>query len=134
MEATLYYLEIVILGNFNVLLLRRRIMSSDNAGGWGLSILLVVLMVLPSFLSIANLGGQSEVEEYVSRRDTAESPSLPSIGSDYVSTDDPSYGWFWEEGNIKTASLAHRTASYVPIQDWTQRTGCLLYTSDAADE
>ena len=57
MEATLYYLEIVILGNFNVLLLRRRIMSSGNAGGWGLSILLVVLMVLPSFLSIANLGG-----------------------------------------------------------------------------
>ena len=67
MEEKLSDLEIVILGNFNVLLLRRRIMSSGNAGGWGLSILLVVLMVLPSFLGIATLGGQSEICQVIDR-------------------------------------------------------------------
>ena len=115
--------EAVILGNFNVLLLRRRIMANGSAGGRGLPILLVVLMTLPSLLGITALRGQSEILEGESRRDASESPGFLPIGPDYVSTDDPSHGWIWDDGNIKTASLAHRTASYVPIQDWTQRTG-----------
>ena len=53
-----------ILGNFNVLLLRRRIMSSGNAVGSRLSLLLVTLMILPSFLAIAVVGEQSEIEEF----------------------------------------------------------------------
>ena len=98
-------------------------MASGNAGGRGLHILLVVLMVLPSFLGIAALRGQSEILEGESRRDTSETPGLQPNRPDHVSTDNSSHGWIWDEGNIKTASLAHRTASYVPIQNWTQRTG-----------
>ena len=45
-------LEVRILGNFNVLLLRRRNMSSGNAARGRLSLLLVALMILPSSLAI----------------------------------------------------------------------------------
>ena len=54
MEAGLSNIETKILGNFNVLLLRRRIMASDNAVGSRLPLLLVMLMILPSILTIAS--------------------------------------------------------------------------------
>ena len=98
-------------------------MSSGNAVGSRLSLLLVTLMILPSFLAIAVVGEQSEIEEFGSQRDTTESPGFFPLDPGSVSSDEPAHGWIWDKGNIETASLAYRTASYVPIQEWTHRTG-----------
>ena len=51
-------------------------MSSGNARGSGLSLLLVMLMILPSFLAIAVVGEQSEREEFVLQRGISESPGF----------------------------------------------------------
>ncbi|MGB1461289.1 MAG: S8 family serine peptidase [Candidatus Thalassarchaeaceae archaeon] len=98
-------------------------MSSGNARGSGLSLLLVMLMILPSFLAIAVVGEQSEREEFGLQRGTIEYPGFFPLDPGAVSSDNPAHGWIWDKGNIETASLAFRTASYVPIQEWTQRTG-----------
>ena len=98
-------------------------MSSGNAARSRLSLLLVVVMILPSILTIATIGSESsELEEVLSSKETIEVP-IYSPNDPMAIFDDPSYGWYWDKENVGTASLFHRTASYVPIQDWSQRTG-----------
>ena len=119
----MFDLEIVILGNFNVLLLRRRSMSSDNAAGSRLSLLLVSIMILPSLLAIVSTNEVSEEMEIErSSKGSMEIPSYIPNANDYDSDSDV-YGWISDKGNIGAAHLFHRTATYVPIQDWEQRTG-----------
>jgi len=99
-------------------------MSSVNAARSRLSMLLVALMILPSMLSIGALWAESsELVEASSSRGTSEFPDYIPFGQSSEDLDDPSHGWIWDKNNVETASLAYRTASYVPIQEWTQRTG-----------
>jgi len=99
-------------------------MSSGNPAGSRLSMLLVALMILPSILSMGSLWAESsELAENSESRGTSEFPNYIPFDLKSLDPDDPSYGWGWDENNIGTASLAHRIASYVPIQEWTQRTG-----------
>ena len=98
-------------------------MSSGNAGGSGLSLLLVTLMILPGILTIASSGDETtELREDRSSNESIEVPVYSGfdLGSDF---EDPSHGWYWDKENTGRASLFHRTASYVPIHDWSHRTG-----------
>ena len=99
-------------------------MSSVNAAGSRLSILLVAIMILPSMLSIGALGaGSSEMAENSESRGVSEFPSYTPLDLNSLDSHDPSYGWEWDKNNIGIASLSQRSAAYVPIQEWTQRTG-----------
>ena len=99
-------------------------MSSGSPAGSRLSILLVALMILPSTLSMGSLWAESsELAENSEYRGTSEFPNYIPLDLNSLDPDDPSYGWGWDNNNIGTASLAHRSASYVPIKEWTQRTG-----------
>ena len=100
-------------------------MPSDNAGRWGLSFLIVVLMILPSAISLVMMkSGSGPLGEDSSPRESRiaffdpidRNSLIPEYG-------DPSHGWNDEIGNIGEASLFHRTATYVPIQDWERMTG-----------
>ena len=98
-------------------------MASDNAVGSRLPLLLVMLMILPSILTIAS--SPDEPIELSGDRISNESIEIPfysdfDLGGNY---EDPSHGWYGDKENIGRASLFHRTASYVPIQDWSHRTG-----------
>jgi len=111
-------------GNFNVLLLRRRSMSSGNAVRSRLSLMLVAVMLLPSILSIGQLGlGSQELVERQDSNETIEVPGYLPFDQNSVDFEDPSHGWNWDEGNTGKAALYYRTASYVPIQEWEQVTG-----------
>ena len=111
-------------GNFNVLLLRRRSMSSGNAVRSRLSLILVAVMILPTVLSISQLGTDSqELEDRADKKEAIEVPSFLPFDQSSVDFEDPSHGWNWEEGNTGKAALYYRTASYVPIKDWEQVTG-----------
>ena len=111
-------------GNFNVLLLRRRSMSSGNAVRSRLSLILVAVMILPTVLSISQLGTDSqELEDRADKKEVIEVPSFLPFDQSSVDFEDPSHGWNWEEGNTGKAALYYRTASYVPIKDWEQVTG-----------
>ena len=123
MEIFLERLEIEFGGNFNVLLLRRRGMSSVNAVRSRLSLLLVGLMLLPSALTILSYqtgddelldDGRMETIDFV--LDTNHTLGVP----EFV---DPSHGWKGDYGNVGEASLFYRTATYVPIEDWEVTTG-----------
>ena len=123
MKIFLERLEIKCGGNFNVLLLRRRGMSSVNAVRSRLSLLLVGLMLLPSALTILSYqtgddelldDGRMETIDFV--LDTNHTLGVP----EFV---DPSHGWKGDYGNVGEASLFYRTATYVPIEDWEVTTG-----------
>ena len=100
-------------------------MPSGNAGRSRLSFLLVALMILPSAMSLGMLGSETIV---LVESDASSESKEALIGSSESSLgvpdhDDPTHGWASERGNIGEASLFYRTASYVPIQDWTKLTG-----------
>ena len=98
-------------------------MSSDNAAGSRLSLLLVSIMILPSLLAIVSTNEVSEEMEIErSSKGSMEIPSYIPNANDSDSDSDV-YGWISDKGNIGAAHLFHRTATYVPIQDWEQRTG-----------
>jgi len=98
-------------------------MSSVNAVGSRLSLLLVGLMLLPSVVTILTY--------QISNEDLLDDGRMESI--DYVLEDhstlgipessDPSHGWKEDSGNVGGASLFHRTATYVPIGEWGSTTG-----------
>ena len=99
-------------------------MSSVNAAGSRLSIMLVAIMILPSMLSIGALwAGPSEMVESSGKSGTSEFPNYVPLDLTLLESDDSSFGWEWDKNNLGIASLYHRTASYVPIQEWSQRTG-----------
>ena len=78
-------------------------------------------------------------ERHLDRNDRNEASTLsdettqretrhPNLTTDYGSLfrfdyDDQSHGWYGDSANIGAASLFYRTAKYVPMQDWTDRTG-----------
>ena len=116
--------KIKIGGNFNVLLLRRRSMSSGNAVRSRLSLVLVAVMILPTILSISQFGtDRPELEERPESKESIEVPSFMPFDQSAVDFEDPSHGWNWGEGNTGKAALYYRTASYVPIEQWEQVTG-----------
>ena len=99
-------------------------MSSGNAVRSRLSLMLVALMILPSILSMGLLGGESsELEENPASEGTIGVPSFNPLDQSSTDYDDPAHGWNWEDGNVGKAALYYRTATYVPIQEWVQRTG-----------
>ena len=66
----------------------------------------------------------STLSDETSQRETKS----PNLISDYGSLftfdyDDQSHGWYGDSANIGSASLFYRTATYVPMKDWTDRTG-----------
>ena len=98
-------------------------MPSDIAAGSRLSLLLVSVMILPSLLAIVSTNEVSEeMEIEQSSKGSMEIPSYIPNANDSDSDSDV-YGWISDKGNIGAAHLFHRTATYVPIQDWEQRTG-----------
>ncbi len=100
-------------------------MPSDNAVKPALSLFLVGLMVIPSAISIGMMGNEpSTLSDETSQRETKS----PNLISDYGSLftfdyDDQSHGWYGDSANIGSASLFYRTATYVPMKDWTDRIG-----------
>ena len=99
-------------------------MASGNAARRLLSFVLVGIMVLPVAISLVQISGMQEFSEERDSRSTLgfvfEDHKLDIGEPDHF---DPSHGWESDGGNIGEAALFHRTATYVPIQDWTQRTG-----------
>ena len=108
-----------IMGNFNFLLHSRRRMPSGSGDGTRVSLLLVMLMILPTLVSASAMteGGIGEVLD-----DPNEQPWSFSGNLGVPQTDDPSHGWYGANG-IGEAWLFHRIASYVPLLDWTGMTG-----------
>ena len=99
-------------------------MSSGNAVRSRLSLILVAVMILPTVLSISQLGtGSQELGDRAEKKEAIEVPSFLPFDQSSVDFEDPSHGWNWEEGNTGKAALYYRTASYVPIKDWEQVTG-----------
>ena len=99
-------------------------MPSGNGARIHLSLLLTALMLMPTMLALASFSHEQE------EMGTESSPlrsSDKNLGA-YLGqlgvpqTNDVSHGWN-VEGNIGEAALYHRTAAYVPIQDWTAKTG-----------
>ena len=114
--------ENYLLGNFNVLLLRRRSMSSDNAARARLSILLVCLMILPSIIAVfSNKDANGSLSDDF-RLETDDFDPNPESVIGISDSSDSSHGWKGEVGNIGEAALFYRTAAYVPIGDWSSRT------------
>ena len=103
-------------------------MPSGNGARIHLSLLLTALMLMPTVLALASFAHEPK------EMGTESSPSRSSdknLGA-YLGqlgvpqTDDVSHGWN-VEGNIGKAALYHRTAAYVPIQDWTAKTGVMQW-------
>ena len=98
-------------------------MSSDNAVRARLSLLLIGLMILPSIMAVFSnhTGNDSLLDIY--RTESSEFGLDPNPIMEISDPIDPSHGWKGDVGNIGEASLFYRTAEYVPIEDWTFRTG-----------
>ena len=86
-------LEYKILGNFNVLLLRRRIMSKGNAVRGRLSLLLVALMILPSSLAIFSYQTDNGHLSDESRRNAIGYVLDDQYSLGDTESDNPSHGW-----------------------------------------
>lgn len=98
-------------------------MSSGNAAVSRLSLLLVGLMVFPGLmtLGIYQIGADSLPNEAkMAPIDFTPDSDLP-LG--LPNSGDPSHGWKDDSGNIGEAALFYRTATYVPIEDWSSITG-----------
>ena len=80
-------------------------MSSDNAAGSRLSLLLVSIMILPSLLAIVSTNEVSEEMEI--ERTSKGSMEIPSYIPNANDSDSDSdvYGWISDKGNIGAAHL-----------------------------
>ena len=98
-------------------------MSSGNAVRSRLSLLLVGLMILPSIMAVfSNQNGYDDLSNDLTMG-ALDFELDPDSALVIPSSSDSSNGWKGEVGNIGEASLFYRTASYVPIEDWSARTG-----------
>ena len=123
MEIFLERLEIEFGGNFNVLLLRRRGMSSVNAVRSRLSLLLVGQMLLPSVVTILTYQISNEEMLDDGRMDSVEFVLEGHSTLVIPESSNPSHGWKGDSGNVGEAALFYRTATYVPIGEWEDSTG-----------
>ena len=98
-------------------------MSSVNAVGSRLSLLLVGLMLLPSVVTILTYQISNEEMLDDGRMDSIEFVLEGQHTLGIPESSDPSHGWKGDSGNLGEAALFHRTATYVPIGDWEDTTG-----------
>lgn len=99
-------------------------MPSGNAEGRGLSIFLVAMMILPLFLSISQTQISSqELDSGVSSKSSKDFGATDFSTFALPEIEDETHGWVTDKENFGKAFLFNRDATYLPILDWSKRTG-----------